>query len=173
MSGEDRCPSWFADGLVVVSSHGRQQGQEASHRASSKGTDLVPKGPTLVTCSPPNPMTLGVKMSAYGFGGTQALSLQQPCFSSPGVLAENADFLGPTQDVSDSQGERPRNLVLTNPRWFLGSGKFGKHRLKPEGHKCDPTVDSTPPPPIPPPPDPSTSRDSDLFHLGVAWRMFL
>ena len=59
--------------LLAVSSHGGK-GAEALWGLSYKGTNLIHEGPTLMTSSPANSITLGVMSHHMNFGGTDAFS---------------------------------------------------------------------------------------------------
>lgn len=128
--------------------------------SSSKGTDLVLKGPTLVTCSPPNPMTR-VKMSMYRFGGNTSTESTAAMFfyhlgyllrmQTPGAHPECVRLSGGKAQESSFN----KLLVVPGVRQIWGTP------LRARGSQLWPYIGlDSPPTPTLPPPGPSTSRDS-------------
>lgn len=157
-----RCGVWcgyssrFASSLVLVmSSRSREQRQEASCCvSSSKGTSPFPQGPTLMTYSPPNTMTLGLRCqpTKWEMGG-QTFSPQQPMFHHLGYQTPGVH---PRTTASESQAKKPRSLVLIPPQVVPGIGQIWEAQLAARGSvMAHVGLDSPPPRPAP-----NSTRDS-------------
>ena len=73
-----RVPAWSGEGLLPVSSHGRER-DRLSHVSSYKGTNSIMRAPLswpnhLPMASPPNTITLEIRLQHINFGRTQTFS---------------------------------------------------------------------------------------------------